>query len=202
MKLFLDSAKIEDIRQALSLGVIEGVVVRPGLLPLDSNENKKLARAICREMDGPVGFCVASAETEAMLCEARDLMKIAPNVLVGVPVILDGLKAIHELRQRGIETRAVQVYSVNQALLAAKAGAAFVSPDLGRLDQAGLDGVQVAQDIMTVFRNAELQAQLLLEGVGHGGHVYQAAMVGADAAAVSLDVLLAMLKNPAVAESV
>ena len=194
MKLFLDSANIEDIRQALSLGVIEGIITRPCLLPGDNAESRKLAKAICREMEGPVGFCVAAVDVEGILRDARDLMTIAPNVLVRVPVTFDGLRAMRALQMGGIESQAIDVYSANQALLAAKAGAAYVCPDLGRLATAGMDGLQVARDTVTVLRNAELRAQVLIENVEHAGVVHQAAMIGVDAAAVSLSILLDMIK--------
>jgi transaldolase len=196
MKLFLDSANIEEIRQALSLGVIEGIITRPCLLPSDNAENRKLAEVICREMEGPVSFGVAAVDVEGILRDARDLMTIAPNVLVRVPVTFDGLRAMRVLQMSGIESQAIGVYSPNQALLAAKAGAAYVCPDLGRLDAAGLDGMQVAQDTVNVLRNGALRAQVLIENVEHAGHVYQAAMIGVDAAAVSLSILLDMIKHP------
>lgn len=196
MKLFLDSANIEDIRKALSLGVIEGIITRPCLLPGGNAESRKLAEVICREMEGPVGFCVAAVDVEGILRDARDLMTIAPNVFVRVPVTFDGLRAMRALQLSGIESQAIDVYSPNQALLAAKAGVAYVCPDLGRLAAAGMDGLQVAQDTVTVLRNGALRAQVLIENVEHAGHVHQAAMVGVDAAAVSLNILLDMINHP------
>jgi len=131
-----------------------------------------------------------------MLAEARELVKIAPNIVIKVPMTLDGLKTIKELHQRGVETNATLVFSPNQALLAAKAGASFVSPFVGRLDDIGQDGMQVVQDIMTVFRNYDLSTQVLAASIRHTNHFFQAAILGADAATVPLSVLLNLIKHP------
>lgn len=196
MKLFLDSANLDQIRQAKALGAIEGVTTNPSLLAKEKGDWKKLARQICREIEGPVSIEVIATDTEGMLQEARDLVKIAPNVVVKIPVTLDGIKAIKELQQRGIETNATLVFSPNQALLAAKAGATFVSPFVGRLDDIGQDGLQVIQDIMTIFRNYEIQTQVLAASMRHTGHVFQAALLGADAATIPLTVLHDLVKHP------
>lgn len=196
MKIFLDSANIEHIRQAKALGAIEGVTTNPSLLAREKGEWKKLVRQICKEIDGPVSVEVLATDAPGMLAEARDLVKIAPNVVVKVPVTLEGLKAIHELHQRGIETNATLVFSPNQALLAAKAGAGYVSPFVGRLDDTGQDGMQVVQDIMTVFRNYDLSTQVLAASIRHVNHFFQAALLGADAATVPLAVLLDLVKHP------
>ncbi|MBI5519683.1 MAG: fructose-6-phosphate aldolase [Desulfovibrio sp.] len=196
MKIFLDSANIDHIRQAKSLGAIEGVTTNPSLLAREKGDWKKLVRQICKEIDGPVSVEVIATDPADMLAEARDLVKIAPNVVVKVPVTLDGLKVIHELHQRGIETNATLVFSANQALLAAKAGAGYVSPFIGRLDDIGQDGMQVVQDIMTVFRNYDLSTQVLAASIRHVNHFLQAALLGADAATVPLAVLLDLVKHP------
>lgn len=196
MKIFLDSANIEEIRQAKALGAIEGVTTNPSLLAKEKGDWKKTIRLICKEIDGPVSVEVIATEAAAMLAEARDLVKIAPNVVIKVPMTLDGLKAITELQQRGVETNATLVFSPNQALLAAKAGATFVSPFVGRLDDIGQDGMQVIQDIMTVFRNYDLSTQVLVASIRHTNHFFQAAILGADAATVPLGVLLGLVKHP------
>jgi transaldolase len=196
MKIFLDSANLEQIRQAKALGAIEGVTTNPSLLSKESGDWKKIVRQICREIDGPVSVEVIATDTAGMLSEARDLVKIAPNVVIKVPMTLDGLKAIKELHQRGVETNATLVFSPNQALLAAKAGATFVSPFVGRLDDIGQDGMQVIQDIMTIFRNYDLPTQVLAASIRHTNHVFQAALLGADAATIPLAVLLELVKHP------
>ncbi len=196
MKIFLDSANIEHIRQAKSLGAIEGVTTNPSLLSKEKGDWKKIVRQICKEIDGPVSVEVLATESAAMLAEARDLVKIAPNIVIKVPTTLEGLKTISALRERGVETNATLVFSPNQALLAAKAGATFVSPFIGRLDDIGQDGMQVLQDIMTVFRNYDLPTQVLAASIRHANHFFQTSMLGADAATVPLGVLLGAVKHP------
>jgi len=196
MKIFLDSANIEEIRQAKALGAIEGVTTNPSLLAKEKGDWKKIIRQICKEIDGPVSVEVIATEAAGMLAEARELVKIAPNIIIKVPMTLEGLKAITELQQRGVETNATLVFSPNQALLAAKAGATFVSPFVGRLDDIGQDGMQVIQDIMTVFRNYDLSTQVLVASIRHTNHFFQAAILGADAATVPLGVLLGLVKHP------
>lgn len=196
MKIFLDSANIDQIRQAKSLGAIEGVTTNPSLLAKEKGDWKKIVRQICKEIDGPVSVEVIAVEASAMLAEARDLVKIAPNIVIKVPMTLEGLKVISELHQRGVETNATLVFSPNQALLAAKAGATFVSPFVGRLDDIGQDGMQVIQDIMTVFRNYDLSTQVLAASIRHTNHFFQAAILGADAATIPLSVLLSLIKHP------
>jgi len=196
MKIFLDSANIEHIRQANTLGVIEGVTTNPSLLSKEKGDWKKIIRHICKEIDGPVSVEVLATESAAMLAEARELVKLGPNIVVKVPTTIEGLKTIKELHQRGVETNATLIFSPNQALLAAKAGAAFVSPFVGRLDDIGQDGMQVVQDLMTVFRNYDLPAQVLAASIRHTNHFFQASLLGADAVTVPLSVLLDLIKHP------
>jgi len=196
MKIFLDSANLDQIRQANALGVIDGVTTNPSLLAKEKGDWKKIVRQICKEIDGPVSLEVLGTESSAMLGEARELVKIAPNVVVKVPLTQEGLKTIKELHLRGIETNATLVFSPNQALLAAKAGATYVSPFVGRLDDIGQDGMQVIQDIMTVFRNYDLPTQVLAASMRNTSHVFQAALLGTDCATVPLSVLLDLTKHP------
>ncbi|MBA4357520.1 MAG: fructose-6-phosphate aldolase [Desulfovibrio sp.] len=196
MKIFLDSANIEQIRQAKALGAIEGVTTNPSLLAREKGDWKKIVRQICKEIDGPVSVEVIATESTAMLAEARDLVKIAPNIVIKVPITIEGLKTIKELHQRGVETNATLIFSANQALLAAKAGATFVSPFIGRLDDVGQDGMQIIQDLMTIFRNYDLPTQVLAASIRHSGHFHQAALLGADAITIPLAVLLDLTKHP------
>ncbi|MDQ7834438.1 MAG: fructose-6-phosphate aldolase [Humidesulfovibrio sp.] len=196
MKIFLDTANLEQIRQANALGAIEGVTTNPSLLAKEKGDWRKTVRQICKEIDGPVSVEVIATESPAMLAEARDLVKIAPNVVVKVPVTLEGLKTIKELHLRGIETNATLVFSANQALLAAKAGATFVSPFIGRLDDIGHDGMQLVQDLVSIFRNYELPTQVLAASIRSASHFSQAALLGADAITIPLSVLLDLTKHP------
>jgi transaldolase len=196
VKIFLDSANIEQIRQAKALGAIEGVTTNPSLLAKEQGDWKKIIRQICKEIDGPVSVEVLATDSPAMLVEARDLMKIAPNIVIKVPVTLEGLKTIKELHQRGIETNATLVFSANQALLAAKAGATYVSPFIGRLDDVGQDGLQLIQDLMTIFRNYDLSTQVLAASIRSSSHFHQASLLGADAITIPLNVLLDLANHP------
>ncbi len=196
MKIFLDTADIEQIRQAKALGAIEGVTTNPSLLAKEPGDWKKIVRQICKEIDGPVSVEVLALDPPAMLAEARDLVKIAPNIVIKVPVTLEGLKTIKELHNRGIETNATLVFSANQALLAAKAGATYVSPFIGRLDDVGQDGLQLIQDLMTIFRNYDLSTQVLAASIRSCSHFHQAALLGADAITIPLSVLLDLVRHP------
>ncbi len=196
MKIFLDTANIEQIRQANALGAIEGVTTNPSLLSKEQGDWKKIIRQICKEIDGPVSVEVIATESPAMLAEARDLVKIAPNIVVKVPVTLEGLKTIKELHLRGIETNATLVFSANQALLAAKAGATYVSPFIGRLDDIGQDGMQLVQDLMSIFRNYDLPTQVLAASIRNSSHFFQAALLGADAITIPLGVLFELVRHP------
>jgi transaldolase len=196
VKIFLDTANIEQIRQAKALGAIEGVTTNPSLLAKEKGDWKKIVRQICKEIDGPVSVEVLATESPAMLVEARDLVKIAPNIVIKVPVTLEGLKTIKELHLRGIETNATLVFSANQALLAAKAGASYVSPFIGRLDDIGQDGMQVVQDLMSIFRNYDLATQVLAASIRNSSHFFQAALLGADAITIPLNVLFELINHP------
>jgi transaldolase len=196
MKIFLDSANIEQIRQAKALGAIEGVTTNPSLLAKEKGDWKKIVRQICKDIDGPVSVEVIATESPAMLAEARDLVKIAPNIVIKVPITIEGLKTITALHQRGIETNATLVFSANQALLAAKAGATYVSPFIGRLDDVGQDGLQLIQDLMTIFRNYDLSTQVLAASIRNSSHFHQAALLGADAITIPLNVLLDLTRHP------
>ncbi|PKN09469.1 MAG: fructose-6-phosphate aldolase [Deltaproteobacteria bacterium HGW-Deltaproteobacteria-8] len=196
MKIFLDTANIEQIRQAKALGAIDGVTTNPSLLSREKGDWKKIVRQICKEIEGPVSVEVISTESPAMLTEARDLVKIGPNIVVKVPVTLEGLKTIKELHLRGIETNATLVFSANQALLAAKAGASYVSPFVGWLDDVGQDGMQLVQDLMSIFRNYDLSTQVLAASIRNSSQFFQAALLGADAITLPLSVLLDLAKHP------
>jgi transaldolase len=196
MKIFLDTANIEQIRQAMSLGAIEGVTTNPSLLSREKGDWKKTVRQICKEVDGPVSVEVIATDSPAMLAEARDLVKIAPNIVIKVPVTLEGLKTIKELHLRGIETNATLVFSANQALLAAKAGATYVSPFIGRLDDVGQDGMQLVQDLMAIFRNYDMSTQVLAASIRNTSQFFQSALLGADAITIPLSVLLDLIQHP------
>ena len=196
MKLFLDTANLDDIRRAAALGVIDGVTTNPTLIAREGRPYREVLAEICRIVDGPVSAEVVGMEADEMVREARDLSAIHANIVVKVPVTGEGLKAAHRLRDEGIRTNVTLVFSANQALLAAKAGASFVSPFVGRLDDRGHEGMGLIEQIVTMYRNYALETEVIVASVRHPLHVVEAALIGADIATIPYKVLQAMLKHP------
>ena len=196
MKLFLDTANLDDIRRAAALGVIDGVTTNPTLIAREGRPYREVLAEICRIVDGPVSAEVVGMEADEMVREARDLSAIHANIVVKVPVTGEGLKAAHRLRDEGIRTNVTLVFSANQALLAAKAGASFVSPFVGRLDDRGHEGMGLIEQIVTMYRNYALETEVIVASVRHPLHVVEAALIGADIATIPYKVLQAMLKPP------
>lgn len=196
MKFFLDTANIEEIREAKSLGLIDGVTTNPTLLARESADWRVLAAEICSEVDGPVSLEVFSEQADKMLQEARSLLKFGPNVVIKCPCTPDGLLACRKLSEQGIGVNMTLVFSPLQALLAAKAGAMFVSPFVGRLDAVGHKGMEIVEQILTIYDNYALDTGVLVASVRHPGHVLDAALLGADVVTVPYSVLLNLLKHP------
>ena len=196
MKFFLDTANIEEIREAKSLGLIDGVTTNPTLLARESADWRVLAAEICSEVDGPVSLEVFSEQADKMLQEARSLLKFGPNVVIKCPCTPDGLLACRKLSEQGIGVNMTLVFSPLQALLAAKAGAMFVSPFVGRLDAVGHKGMEIVEQILTIYDNYALDTEVLVASVRHPGHVLDAALLGADVVTVPYSVLLNLLKHP------
>ena len=196
MKLFIDTANLQQIREADELGLIDGVTTNPTLLAKEGKDFKELLHEISQLVKGPVSAEVVSLESEGMVQEGRTLAKINDNIVVKVPITLEGLKAVRRLKADGIATNVTLVFSANQALLAAKAGAAFVSPFVGRLDDISYIGLEVVEQILTVFENYDLDAEVLVASVRNPTHVLQAALTGADAATIPYPVLLQLVKHP------
>lgn len=196
MKIFLDTANIDEIRQAASLGVLDGVTTNPSLVSKESGEFRDLLREICSIVDGPVSAEVVAADTDGMLREGRDLARIHKNIVVKIPIIPAGLRAIHQLKKEGIRTNCTLIFTPNQALLAAKAGAAMVSPFIGRLDDVSATGMDVIRDISAIFSNYDFETEILTASVRHPVHVIEAALAGSDIATVPYKVLEQMCKHP------
>ena len=196
MKLFLDTANISEIREAWSWGVIDGVTTNPSLV---SREGKKFAdvlKDVCAIVDGPVSAEVVSTDLEGMLREARGLARINRRIVVKVPMTVEGLMATRALASESIKTNVTLVFSPNQALLAAKAGATFVSPFIGRLDDVGNEGMQIIADIVTMYSHYSYRTEVLVASVRHPIHVIQAAKLGAHVATLPFAVLKSMTKHP------
>ncbi len=198
MEIFLDTANIDEIKQAAKLGIISGVTTNPSLLAKEGHADyETAAKKICKIIDGPVSVEVLSETADEMIKEARLKAAWAPNVNIKIPITAEGLKATTALSEEGIEVNMTLCFSPNQALLGALAGAAYVSIFIGRLDDIGQDGMQVVEDTLTILGNyPELDAQLIAASIRHPMHVTYAAMAGADIATVPYAVLMQMIQHP------
>ena len=197
MKFFVDTADIAEIKELAETGLLDGVTTNPSLVGKSGRDFKELIREICAVVDGPVSAEVAATDTEGMLREGRLLAKIARNVTVKVPLTWDGLKACKTLTSEGTMVNVTLCFSATQALLAAKAGATFVSPFVGRLDDVGLDGMELVQEIRAIYDNyADLTTEILAASIRTVGHVKQAALIGADVATVPASILKALVRHP------
>ncbi|HAP93898.1 MAG TPA: fructose-6-phosphate aldolase [Desulfotomaculum sp.] len=196
MRLFLDTANIEEIKTAYALGVISGVTTNPSLIAREGRDFEQVVREITAIVDGPISAEVIGHEAFVMIQEAIELASIHPNIIIKIPMTAEGLKAVAALAAKGIKTNVTLVFSANQALLAALAGAAYVSPFVGRLDDAGHDGMEVVADIVEIYRNYDFSTQIIAASIRHPLHVIMAARAGADIATVPYQVLRQMLSHP------
>ena len=196
MQFFIDTANLDEIRAAMDMGLVDGVTTNPSLMSKESADWREIAAQICRLVPGPVSLEVISLDAEGMVREARDLVQYGPNVVVKVPMTGEGLKAVRILKSMDIETNVTLVFSAAQALLAAKAGAAYVSPFLGRLDDVGQDGMELVQQILTIYANYGFSTRIIAASVRHPLHVLDAALAGAHIATVPYKILAQLLNHP------
>ena len=196
MKLFIDTANIEEIKQANDLGVICGVTTNPSLIAKEGRDFKSVIKEITSIVDGPVSAEVISSEADGMVEEAVELAKIDKNIVIKIPMTAEGLKAVKTLSVKGIKTNVTLIFSAAQALLAARAGATYVSPFLGRLDDVDSDGMYLIEDIVTIFRNYDIKTQIISASVRTSMHVTNCAKAGADIATVPYKVIMQMIKHP------
>jgi len=196
MKLFLDSANLEEIREVAGWGVLDGVTTNPSLCSKENVTFEDNIRKICAICPGPVSAECVSLRADEIVAEARGLARIAPNIAVKIPVCLEGLKATKTLHAEGVAVNMTLVFSASQALLAAKAGARFVSPFIGRLDDASEDGMALIEEIVTIFENYHIETEVIVASVRHPRHVVDAALVGADIATVPFAVMEKLVKHP------
>ncbi|MEM3493071.1 MAG: fructose-6-phosphate aldolase [Thermoplasmata archaeon] len=196
MKIFLDTANVKEIREANSWGIIDGVTTNPSLIAKEGRDFREVVEEIAAIVDGPISAEVVSLNAEGMVAEGRELAKIHKNINIKIPMCVEGLKATKALAREGIKVNMTLVFSPNQALLAAKAGAAFVSPFVGRLDDVGHDGMRMIPDIVEIYRNYNFKTEIIVASVRHPIHVYQAALAGAHIATVPFSVLEKMVKHP------
>jgi transaldolase len=196
MKIFLDSANLSAIKKYNEMGIIDGITTNPTLLSRERDNPATLMREIVRIVKGPVSLEVIGTKTEEMVEQARRLMKYGQNVVVKIPLIPDGLKAVRLLTLEGIPTNVTLVFSANQALLAAKAGASYVSPFIGRLDDAGQDGLEVIRQSVQIFRNYGFGTKVLVASIRHPLHIIESGKIGADVVTLPPDILARMIVHP------
>ena len=200
MKFFIDTANLEEIRQAAGLGILDGVTTNPTLLGKEiertGKDYKEILLQICQMVDGPVSGEVLSLEADKMVAEAEDLAKIHQNIVIKVPMIKEGILTVKRLSDKGIRTNVTLIFSSSQALLAAKAGATFVSPFIGRLDDVGHVGMDLVEEILAVFENYAFETQVIVASIRHPLHVADAALIGADIATIPFAVIEKLVHHP------
>jgi len=196
MKFFIDTANLDEISQANDMGVLDGVTTNPSLASKEGIPFLELIREICGIVDGPVNAEVVSVDAIGMIKEAEKLSKIHPNIVVKIPMLTEGLKAVKQLKAEGIPTNVTLVFSPLQALLAAKAGAAYISPFVGRLDDLSHEGMEVVGQIRTILNNYAFEAELLVASVRHPLHVLESALMGADICTMPFKVINQLAKHP------
>ena len=196
MKFFIDTANIEQIKDANRMGMIDGVTTNPSLIAKESGDFETIVKEICRIVDGPVSAEVIALDLEGMLKEARHLASLHPNIVVKIPMTIDGLKAVRQLSEEGIKTNVTLVFSALQALMAAKAGASYVSPFIGRLDDISHDGLLLVEQIVEIYSNYAFETEIIVASVRHPLHVLESALIGADIATIPYGVLSKMAGHP------
>lgn len=197
MKFFIDSANLEDIKEAVSLGIVAGVTTNPSLVAKEKNISfKDRLKEITDLVQGSVSAEVIALDTEGMVKEGRELAAIAPNITVKIPMTPEGLKAVHTLTKEGIKTNVTLIFSANQAMLAARAGATYVSPFLGRLEDIGHNGLELISTIAEIFTNHDIKTEIIAASIRHPQHITEAAIKGAHIATVPYKVIQQLFKHP------
>ena len=196
MKFFVDTAEINEIKELAATGLLDGVTTNPSLIAKSGRDFKEVIAEICNAVEGPVSAEVTALDADGMITEGRKLAKIAKNVAVKVPLTLDGLKACRTLSQAGTMVNVTLCFSANQALLAAKSGATFISPFIGRLDDINIDGMELIREIRQIYDNYDFTTEILAASIRTANHVKEAALIGADVVTVPPAVLKGLAKHP------
>ncbi len=196
MKFFIDTGDVKEVREAATMGLVDGVTTNPSLIAKSGRKYRDVVIEICEMVNGPISAEVLSTTYDEMMVEARDWHKVHKNVVVKLPLIPDGLKAVRTCKQEGIRTNVTLCFSPNQALLAAKAGASFISPFIGRLDDISETGMELIQKIVTIYGNYEYETEVLVASVRNPTHVVDAALIGADVCTIPFSVMLQLVKHP------
>lgn len=196
MKFFIDTASIAEIREAAAMGILDGVTTNPSLVAKEGKEFRPLLKEICEIVNGDISAEVVSTVADEMIKEGKELARIHKNIVVKIPLIKEGLKAVKILKAEGIRTNVTLCFSANQALMAAKAGAYIVSPFIGRLDDISQNGMDLIRQVVTIYRNYGFKTQVLVASVRHPVHVVEAAMIGADICTMPFKVIDQLIKHP------
>lgn len=196
MKIFIDSADVKEIRDAAAMGLVDGVTTNPSLVAKTGRKFAEVIADIVEIVNGPISAEVVATEHEAMMVEARALAAIHPNIVVKLPLTADGLKATRSCLVEGIKTNVTLCFSATQGLLAAKAGATYISPFIGRIDDAAGDGMEVVEQLVAIYRNYGFETQVLAASIRNPTHVVRAALMGADVATIPYSVLLQLARHP------
>lgn len=196
MKFFIDTANVEEIRQAASMGLLDGVTTNPSLVAKEGRNFKELLNEIINIIDGPISAEVVSTDYNGMIKEAEELSSIHPNIVVKIPLILEGIKAVNTLSKRNIKTNVTLCFSASQALIAAKAGATYISPFVGRLDDISHSGMQLISQIVKIYKNYNYQTQILVASIRHPLHLVEAAELGAHVATIPFEVIKKLFNHP------
>jgi transaldolase len=196
MKFFVDTAEIKEIKELAATGLLDGVTTNPSLVAKSGRDFKEVIAEICNAVEGPVSAEVTALDADTMITEGRKLAKIAKNVAVKVPLTLDGLKACRTLSQAGTMVNVTLCFSANQALLAAKSGATFISPFIGRLDDINIDGMELIREVRQIYDNYDFTTEILAASIRTANHVREAALIGADVVTVPPAVLKGLAKHP------
>jgi len=196
MKFFIDTANVEEIKRAKELGMVDGVTTNPSLVAKEGRDFKELIRDIADIVDGPVSAEVVSLDAEGMVREAKDLAGIADNMVIKIPLVEEGLKAVRSLAKEGIRTNVTLCFSPVQALMAAKAGAAYISPFVGRLDDISHVGMDLVEQIITIYENYAFDTEVIVASIRNPLHVLDAALMGADIATIPFKVIQQLIKHP------
>ena len=196
MKIFIDTANVEEIKEAASWGILDGVTTNPSLIAKEGRDIKEVINEICSIVDGPISAEVISLESEKMVEEAMELVKLHKNVVIKIPMCIEGLKAVKVLNERGIKTNVTLIFSAQQALLAAKAGATYVSPFVGRVDDIGAKGVKLIEDIANIFKIHNIKSEIISASIRNPIHVLDCALAGSNIATIPFGVLKQMTNHP------
>lgn len=196
MKFFIDTANIDEIREAHSMGMVDGVTTNPSLIAKEGRDFEDIIKEICQIVDGPISAEVISTDTEGMIKEARHLAKIHDNIVVKIPMIVDGLKATCRLAEEGIKTNVTLAFSPLQALMAAKAGATYISPFIGRLDDLSQEGLLLVEQIVEIYSNYAFDTEIIVASIRNPLHVLESALMGADIATIPFSVLGKLAAHP------